>query len=534
VLDGSGQPIAGAQCELAGLELETETDNEGRYVFVQGTAVKGGTASDFVPYVQDGRLFFHVKENMQSVHVSMRDAKGRQLGTPFSFQYPSGHHQVDMEMMHSDLPSGIYFIQLRIGSESFYMKGAGLRDAQGPRYLSLAPYRHTSLSKRAAGVDSVHCYLEGYENEVVPVDNFSGTVTDMVLNAGVAFEPYFKGSGEITDLSTGQTIFIPYEQRLHTVVFAEGYTQQDLDDGEYEQDMESWFNDVFVLDVMDYFREACVIWKFSASSNEHLTGDGVVDSYFRLPLSGGLMAGSGYEEPAAITWEKLAYFPFPPQTYPSRLYARNLVCSYVLFDADRNRSGFSGQARSFTNPNDNEQRVNVAMARGHQHEWMHSMAKLSDEYYDRGHRPASSSSLRQESRYISNVVSSNACDSVPWAHLFQGGAINPDADSLIGAFGTNGRYHPELKCLLNGSHHNSDLYGGSNNLRTNGRLCNWCRELVSFRIYERTYVLPDIAESWDTWAVDYRAPFYEELGFFVPEVVPQENSEGTQWFLPCQ
>ena len=115
-----------------------------------------------------------------------------------------------------------------------------------------------------------------------------------------------------------------------------------------------------------------------------------------------------------------------------------------------------------------------------------------------------------------------------------GEEYNPGVDSLVGAFGTNGRYHSELKCLMNGSHDNSDLFGGRDNLRTGTRLCNWCRELVVFRIYERCGILPDPATSFQTWVRDYREGFYETMGFRVPTVVPQENSEGRAWFMPCR
>ena len=87
---------------------------------------------------------------------------------------------------------------------------------------------------------------------------------------------------------------------------------------------------------------------------------------------------------------------------------------------------------------------------------------------------------------------------------------------------------------MNGSHENALLYGGSsNNLRTDQRMCNWCREICAFRIYERCYVLADQATSWDTWVASYRDPFYSEFGFDVPAVVPQQNSDGEPVFFPC-
>jgi hypothetical protein len=103
----------------------------------------------------------------------------------------------------------------------------------------------------------------------------------------------------------------------------------------------------------------------------------------------------------------------------------------------------------------------------------------------------------------------------------------------VGAFGVNNRYHSEFKCLLNGAHDNSVLYGGNNDLRAYNRMCNWCRELSAFRLYERTGVLANQATSWSTWVSTYRTAFYEELGFSVPDTVPQRNSAGKEWFVEC-
>ena len=130
------------------------------------------------------------------------------------------------------------------------------------------------------------------------------------------------------------------DKRIHVIVFPEGYTQEELDNGAYDDNLDRWWDEVFILAVMDYFQEAFVIWKYPAPSNEHLTGNGTVDSYFRLPLSGNAMAASGYEEAAAITWEAIATFPFPPQHYGNRIMAKNMIWSYMLFDPSRGRSGY--------------------------------------------------------------------------------------------------------------------------------------------------------------------------------------------------
>jgi hypothetical protein len=205
----------------------------------------------------------------------------------------------------------------------------------------------------------------------------------------------------------------------------------------------------------------------------------------------------------------------------------------MLYDSTRGRSGFSGQTRTFSNPAATSQRISVCMALGHQHEFMHGMARLADEYYDRGHSPLTSNSVIEDSRRITNVVYTARCDSLPWKHLLKGGAFNPNTDSLVGAFGTNGRYHGELKCLMNGTHHNADLFGGNGLLRSDNRFCNWCSELCAFRIYERVMVLPDQNTSWNLWVTQYRTRYYRAFPFYVPSPVPQTNNTGTPYFMPC-
>jgi hypothetical protein len=117
--------------------------------------------------------------------------------------------------------------------------------------------------------------------------------------------------------------------------------------------------------------------------------------------------------------------------------------------------------------------------------------------------------------------------------LLAGGAINPSVGDLVGAFGTSEiGYHPEFRCQMNGSHDNGVFYGGDDNLRVD-RFCNFCRELLAFRVLEHTRVLADTASSWSTWIASYRTPFYDRHGFSVPTTVPQENSLGEPRYEAC-
>jgi hypothetical protein len=536
VVDESGSAIEGVNVQLVGNESYTQTDVDGFYAFSGDVSIRVAPIDrEAVPGTRGGSLTFDVAGEARTVSVEVLDLRGRHREI-LRQRFQPGTHCLDLTRLFGNVASGVYMVRVRIGAEEYLHRGISV-DRVAQLRLSRTGSRHSLSPAKAAAaaVDSLHFYLRGYENVVHSLTSLVGEVPDIVMRRGIAFEPYFFGSGDIVDLATMDTVHIPLAARIHVVVFPEGYTQDDLDAGEYDSDLAQWWDDVFVLKAPAYFKGAFIVWRYDAPSNEHLTGDGVVDSYFRLPLSGDAMAGSGYEEPAAISWGTMATFPFPPQGYLGAPRARNMVWSYMLYDPDWGRSGYSGMATSFANPDNSSQRVRVSMALGHQHEFMHSLACLADEYYDVDHTPASDYTLRQESRYITNVVSSPACETLPWNHLLAGGEINPDVDSLIGAFGTNGRYHPTLRCLMNGSHDNALLYGGSNNnLRTNTRMCNWCRELCAFRIYERAGVLPDEQTSWDTWVTSYRSAFYAEFGFDVPAVVPQENSDGEPVFFPCE
>jgi hypothetical protein len=205
----------------------------------------------------------------------------------------------------------------------------------------------------------------------------------------------------------------------------------------------------------------------------------------------------------------------------------------LIFDPARGRASVSGLTTVLTNPNNNAQRIAASFGVGHAHEFTHAFSELRDEYIE----TSSTAPTRWSS--TSNVVGTNMCSELPWAHLLFGTAINPSTDNLVGAFGEAAvGYHSELLCLLNGTHDNATHYGGNGTLRVEDRMCNFCREITAFRVFERTSVLADEATSFDTWVSAYRTPFYQRFGFKVPAVVPQTNdvrnpSQGTPYFEAC-
>ncbi len=338
------------------------------------------------------------------------------------------------------------------------------------------------------------------------------------------------GTGMFDDVVTGApTPRIDVAERVHVLLFAEGYVDAELgafhDDidheGDRDNDVDRWVDEVFSLEPYSLFSDAFVVWYIPRPSNTDIR-DSSPDTAFRVPVdASGSFALTGNiqsdGETAMLAWQALDTFPFPPDDFTSVGFGtvRKLTASFLIFDPQYGRASVSGRALSLRNPVDDDQRLSAAFGVGHAHEFSHAFAGLRDEYME------NDNSLPQYSP-TSNVTPSATCSQLPWAHLLAGRGIN-STEQLVGAFGLPMLgYHAELLCLMNGTHDNAEYYGGSGLLRVDDRLCNFCRELVAYRIFHRAGVL-DGDTAFDTWSTQYRDPFYETYGFMVPEVVPQTN-----------
>jgi hypothetical protein len=193
-----------------------------------------------------------------------------------------------------------------------------------------------------------------------------------------------------------------------------------------------------------------------------------------------------------------------------------------LLDPQRQRAGFSGLTRGIANPQNGQQSIPVSFAQGHAHEFTHGFSNVRDEYFENDNMPRSTAET-------SNVVGGNRCADLPWAHLLAGKGINTTA-GLVGAFGRPMRgYHPELKCLMNGTHDNGQYFCAADatgafpslTLRVNDRMCNFCREMTSYHVFDRTGLLPAGNVGFARWKTEYRPAFYQRFGFRVPAPVPQ-------------
>jgi len=362
---------------------------------------------------------------------------------------------------------------------------------------------------------------------------------------GGAYGLWRLGTGRIVDCAEGGVVDVPIERRIHTVVCAEGYLEEELAAGVFDRDVESWEQNVFTLWPYDELREAFVVWTLAIPSPEHVsaTSPQEADTAFLVPLTAD---GRGIHssvplggDTAERVWGALADFPFPPEEFYPRggrtsLIAKNLLVALLVLDPARGRSGLSGRSRRLENPRDSAERISTAIANDRVHELSHALARLNDEYLDHAQENGADLQRKPNSSTISNVVKDPSEELLPWRHLLAGGEINPDVEGLVGAFGDPRiGYHSEFKCLMNGTHDNADFYGGRGNLRVR-RFCNFCRELMFLRVYERVGILDNTRRSFATWTDRYRGPFYERYGFAVPDVVPQQNSDGEPVFQDCE
>ena len=349
------------------------------------------------------------------------------------------------------------------------------------------------------------------------------------------------GTGIVEDLRTGGPAGrIPIAQRLHVLLFAEGYTAPDLDqlhslaghDSERDNDVDRWVDLVFSIEPYRSFRQAFSVWYLPRASEAHI---GSANTAFQVPVdTSSSFPGVGSiqqdGETAARAWQAISAFPFPPSDFagPSNGTARNLVAAFMIFDPGRGRASVSGRATSLRNPADSAQRISAAFGVGHAHEFTHAFSSVRDEYLeDDNSAPTNWSGT-------SNVAGTSSCALLPWSHLLEGGAFNPSRGELVGAFGRPQHgYHSELRCLMNGTHDNALYYGGNGLLRVEDRMCNFCREISAFRVHQRSGLVASGNTGFDAWVNDYRTPFFSQHPFFVPAEVPQTNDEGTSFYEAC-
>ena len=323
------------------------------------------------------------------------------------------------------------------------------------------------------------------------------------------------GPGDFDDVATGARVpRLPLARRMHVLLLPVGYLANEMDVfhdharhdlEEPSNDVDRWIKEVFAVEPYSRLREAFVIWYLPRASQAHI-GEG--------PTA----FGDDDDTAAAPLWAALDEAGEDAFAFPPKAASRNHAASFLLFDPARGRAGVSGHSTTCRHPDDRSLSLRCAFGIGHAHEFTHAFSDVRDEYLE-------DNTTRTEMGALwSNVTGTNRCDELPWAHLLHGRGINDRSAELVGAFGRPQRgYHSELKCLMNGSHENGVYYCGSGTLTLRpARLCNFCRELTTFRLLYRTGILEgSTSEAFATWKGAYRGPFFQRFGFQVPSPVPQ-------------
>jgi hypothetical protein len=333
------------------------------------------------------------------------------------------------------------------------------------------------------------------------------------------------GAGDFDDVTSGGRVSrLAVKDRIHILLLGEGYLATEMAKlhdatthaGTRGSDVDRWIDEVFKIEPYPQFRGAFVVWYLPRASEAHL-GEGAT-AFGVTVSSGGVSAVTDAAAPlfAALDATGTDAFAFPPASP-----VVNHVAAFLLYDPARGRAGISGVTTSLQNPNDRNQRIGAAFGVGHAHEFTHAFSSLRDEYLETTNTARSASET-------GNTSPTNTCSTLPWAHLLEGAGINT-TPGLVGAFGTAELgYHPELKCLLNGTHDNGQFYCAANSsgtypsltLRVDDRMCNFCREITAYRVFDRARILPGTS-GFATWKSQYRTPFYQRFGFKVPATVPQ-------------
>jgi hypothetical protein len=411
----------------------------------------------------------------------------------------------------------------------------GYKIYKGGTYLKSVAATTTSDAGLIASTNYCY-YVTAYNSngESVQANQLCATTQDLVLKENLLL--VFKGSGIITNIETRQTMTLIEEEKLNILIIPEGYTEADLASGAFDADVIHWINDTKKVEPLASFQNALNILQYNIASSEHvlLSDTGKADTAFAVPVWRDGSIRDELEDTAALVWKTATDLELiKPLYYPSggrtNYINKNLVVVILVFDPKSGASGFSGLSRRLINPHNINQKISTSFACNATHEFLHAFAMLSDEYLmNSSGKLGEPNALAVLASTVSNVVDESNRGTVPWQHLIAGGTINPATAQLIGSFGnTNNGYHPEAKCLMNGTHDNAHYYGGDGDLRTLERLCNWCREITGFRLLERLGIFSTPTSDFSTWINKYRANFYTLYPFNVPEEdLPLTNNRG--------
>ena len=214
---------------------------------------------------------------------------------------------------------------------------------------------------------------------------------------------------------------------------------------------------------------------------------------------------------------------------------KNLVVVMII-RTSKSRSTKGGFGRVFRHPGSADTpALNVSFGQDYAHEFGHAFCRLRDEYIRKHGRNLTSNGRDPAHKNVltlTNLCHSTDYDDVPWKHISpwgraprQGSTTSPSPVLgwlWMGGSRAFGVWHSEYRCLMNGRHDNYEFTRDWQNdptvqtdgsykpdkgarLRDPDRYCQWCQEIVTIRILEKTGQLhqpgdpTDIVEAGKIW-----------------------------------
>jgi hypothetical protein len=367
---------------------------------------------------------------------------------------------------------------------------------------------------------------------------------------------------------SGATVQIEERRLIDIVILGDGFTSA----SDFRDALEDWLADFYTIRVYDTFAGCFRIRAL-------YTPSGAPASASRTSYYGCLMSEDGRSIEGGDWWKASdadgtafreafwqsvdTFLDLNPRRYPLDLDVgstnqaitndrlrdlyRNLVVSLLVRSAATEHP--SGFASDVTRPvPDQGRHVRVAFGAHEIHELGHAFGLLSDEYINGRNTPQTLTRVDPTASSVfslSNLRYSDQVDDVPWVHLSPGGweertASGEEPSPLVGWLWVGGSvhlgvWHPEYRCLMNGSHDNFQFtqvaaddptanpdgsYTDENGagLRDTDRFCLWCQEVVTLRILEKTDQLLEVGDPSDVtsqglvwysrWVDELRPTYY--------------------------
>jgi hypothetical protein len=387
------------------------------------------------------------------------------------------------------------------------------------------------------GNDSIaldNIFFGSPENEINKCKDFNAS-EDQLFSGKVKYglDLIYEGSGEIYDILNKNIKKIPKENMHNILIIGEGYKKEDIEAGFFYDDVRRWIDDTSKVEPLKSFKNAFRIYQYNEASNEYISEkEESTNTFLQISLDSKKELRTNKPNTASIVWNIIKSNKlnsnnyYPPKGITHNLN-KNITVVILIMDPNTKKSGYSGVSRKFLDP-ETKKNIGVAIARNPPHEFLHAFSHIRDEYI----KKEDTNLIKnfdpiESSNNLSNISPYRDAKLTSWAHLLKGGKYNLNTKDLIGTFGTekNG-FHSEAMCLMNGGHDNKLYFGGNGNLRDHNQLCNWCREITIFRLYEKIGIFNNPNTDFTTWKNEYRDKYYEWYGFIVPAEVPRKNSNG--------